>query len=285
MLKEKIKLFITKHNFWIISILLILSVLILIFFVKIENIKVLLQFSKDLSDTEIAVFGTLLGAIVGGVFTLIGTNLVNKKQLKAQTQIKRKNLIYKPLYDELVEIHFEYMAQNPYPNFININKTKCRFPSNSPQYTVWERIKRDTRYLETPMCLKKEMDALYKSIENYLESTADINTTIIKLLNDTLESELGTKCTIQNIGTVISNDVLSDNGENIFNHLCFGLNPPIDTDGSVKIRVSDIFYEKCKENEEIQAIKRKRELWFSQQKRTIDLLTILISFVTTKYEE
>ena len=87
MKREKIKLFIVRYG----TIFLILG--ICAFFAL--SIYLWSKFNiteciSKLSETNFAVLGTLLGAIVGGVFTLIGTNYTNKQHLKAQTQIKKK---------------------------------------------------------------------------------------------------------------------------------------------------------------------------------------------------
>lgn len=68
--------------------------------------------------TAVGIIGTLLGAVIGGFFSLVGSISVNKYQIRAQTQIRRKNLIYTPLYDELVEIHNIILKSNPYPDYI-----------------------------------------------------------------------------------------------------------------------------------------------------------------------
>ena len=281
MRKEKIKLFFAKYSTAITIITIIVGLLIIAYFIKKTDV---LSMFKDISDTEFAVYGTLLGAIVGGVFTLIGTSFVNKQQLKAQTQIKRKNLIYKPLYDELMEIQEDYMKQNPFPNYVAIGKSKTSMPRFSPQYTVWERIKADTRYFEVPESLKKEIKILHKYIEDYLVAISDLNTIIKDILNTTLQTELSTECTIVNIGDVLSGCVLTESNLDIFNHLNDALKPKIEIDDENREKVSNLFYEKCKQNKQIQTIKKARKLWFEQQKRVLELLTTLISFVTIKYE-
>lgn len=281
MFKEKLKLFYAKNS------VLIMSISVLIFLMIVALIAKKTDFLKafeKLSDTEFAVYGTLLGAIVGGVFTLVGTSFVNNQQLKTQTQIKRKNLIYKPLYEELIEIQYDFMVQNPYPEYISIDKNKTSLPKRSPQYTVWERIKADTRYFEVPKSLKDELNILDKTIADYLIEIRDINTTITDILNKILQSELSTQCTIINIGSVLSKQVLTESDIDIFNQLDYALKPNVEVSDEDRKRISKLFYERCKQNEKIQAIKNTRTLWYKQQERTLELLTTLISFVTIKYE-
>ena len=113
MKKYKLKLFVANNSKWIACIvLLIILILMLIIFNKFS----ILDKIKNWDGETIAVAGTLLGAIIGGIFTLIGSIYVNKKQIKAQTNIKKKNLIYKPLYDELMDIENEVLKSNPFPH-------------------------------------------------------------------------------------------------------------------------------------------------------------------------
>ena len=83
MCKEKIKLFLAKNSTLVAIIFLIVAFLI------ISRVN-FLGFFRELSSSEFAVYGTLLGAVVGGFFTLIGTSFMNKQQLKAQIQIKKR---------------------------------------------------------------------------------------------------------------------------------------------------------------------------------------------------
>ena len=89
MWKEKLKLFATNLR---ILIYIVLAAAIAFGAVFVWNKYNLQQVVVDMSDATIAVLGTLLGAIVGGLFTLIGTNYLHRKTLKAQTEIKKINV-------------------------------------------------------------------------------------------------------------------------------------------------------------------------------------------------
>ena len=173
----KFKLFVARYIGWIVGIISIIALGLLIYlFGKFNLIEKISQWEGE----SIAVVGTLLGAIIGGVFTLLGSIYINKKHLKAQTQIKKKNLIYKPLYDELSQIENNILSSNPFPRIVSFNNEEgwrlC------PQYTVWNRIKADTRYLETPKELISEYEKLLEKIQGYLkarENDNEIMTTLI----------------------------------------------------------------------------------------------------------
>jgi hypothetical protein len=83
------------------------------------------------NSSLLGVYGTLLGALIGGTFKLVGSVWVNKRHIKVQTNIKRKKLIYRPLYDEIVVIHNCILEENPFPNYIVFEKrqqTMIRYP-------------------------------------------------------------------------------------------------------------------------------------------------------------
>lgn len=68
------------------------------------------------------VVGTLLGAFIGGVFSLMGSVWVNNKQQKAAQNIKRKNIIYSPLYDELINIQNNILDKILFLGILNLKR-------------------------------------------------------------------------------------------------------------------------------------------------------------------
>ena len=278
--KPKIQLFWAKYGRWIIAgITLLATVAIIFLFYKFNLIEKISSWNGE----TVAVIGTLLGAIIGGVFTLIGSIYVNKKQLKAQTHIKRKNLIYKPLYDELCEIENDVLTANPYPSMIFF-ETLDRASQKFPQYAVWGRIKSDTRYLETPQILIEEVDRLFEKIDNYLKARSNKNEMMTELANNILQEVIGTKCSIINLGDSIIHRALNDAGEEVFKSYKDCLKEKVEVTDEQWKQADDKFYEKCRENEIIINIKSAKQEWDSQQKRVIELLTELIQYVNIKYE-
>ena len=158
---EKIKLFFAKRK-----IIQILVVLLIIGAALYLTIQIYYSHLTGISDTTKGIIGTLLGAVVGGCFTLAGTYSVSKNSQRAQNVIKRKNIIYKPLYDELKEIHSVILEENPFPYHIAFEKGDRTHP-RYPEYTVWGRIQNDSRLFEVPVKLKKYMEELYRTIEEY----------------------------------------------------------------------------------------------------------------------
>ena len=190
------------------------------------------------NSTLVGVIGTLLGAIIGGVFTLIGSLCVGKQQIKAQNQIRRKNIIYKPLYDELFEIHNSILKENPYPLYIDFQKGSQTWLKH-PQFVIWGSIKLDSRYLETPSKIARIMDRLEENVKKYLEQRLSINKVVTKILNDILLREIEVTCTVCNIGDHLLRQVLSDSTFDLFDELGDSLTPRKSVDEERRQRVQE----------------------------------------------
>lgn len=276
----KIKVFFARHR----KIVSMICLAFCITFLTILSMKFnLISRIGGLSGNFVAVGGTLLGAVIGGVFTLIGSVYVNQRQLKAQTHIKRKNLIYKPLYDELCEIQNDILVGNPYPHRIVFWKEEQGWHRN-PQYTVWGRIKSDTRFLETPQCLVEEVELLYQRINEYIKIRSGGTDFLTKIINDIMQETVNAQCKIINIGDSLIGDALKDSGRDIVEYLYYGLKNDGGISDDQREQINKKFYEACKENETIIKIQKAREAWDIQQKKVIELLTDLIQYVNIRYE-
>lgn len=275
---EYIKLYLNKYRKLIFILLLIILATILPF----------AKFNKSiisLNSTEISVIGTLFGAIIGGFFSLSGSIIVTKHQAKAQFYIKRKNLIYRPLYDELVIIHNEILKDNPYPNYISFEnhpQTMLKYP----QYTAWGRIKNDSRYLEVPTILEQQMEQLYRCIELYQKQRSSINQVIQTTANSVLQQYYDENCKISNIGSIISHDILLNKLSNFYNSMmCIGNSS--DCNGHSAETINNVNVEiiaRCNTLPEVQHVRDLYANWINQEKKTINLLKVLIQTINIKYE-
>lgn len=82
-------------------------------------------------------------------FSLLGSIWVNAQQRKEELNRKRAQEIYRPLYDELVNIHKNILKENPYPSLIEF-RTGHQTMKPHPQYAEWRKIELDSRYLQIP---------------------------------------------------------------------------------------------------------------------------------------
>lgn len=276
--KIKIKINLYKYRYLIYLILLVIALLVFI--------KILPYINIPTDATTIGVVGTLLGAIVGGIFTLIGSIYVNNKQLTANFEIKRKNIIYKPLYDELLEVNKIITEENPYPTYIVFEK-RTQTIVRHPQLDAWNRINSDSRILETPKCLKEQYNKLIDSIKEYEKIRSSVNEPINIVLNEELKNKFGTSCSISNIGDVISSEILENRTDKHF--LGFYITNPMNREENLSdIQIAELeqsLYNKCNELQEIKDVRNAYNIWLKEQNKTIELLENLIIEVGIKYEK
>lgn len=236
------------------------------------------------NTTVVGVLGTLLGAIIGGIFSLVGSISVGKHQIKVQTQIRRKNVIYKPLYDELYDIHNHILADNPYPAFIEF-ESRQQTILRHPQFVAWGRIKADSRYLETPKKLAKLLDQLEADVREYLKVREIAGRTIMSVLNDVFEREIEVRCNIIGLDARLLNCVLSDCSFDLFKEIHNLFEPRKELDDEAKQRVQKLFVDECKENQDIIDLVNKRNEWLKTEGNVIELLAAMIRYIVVRYEE
>lgn len=270
MIKYKLKYYISKFKF-ILYILIILGLSILIY--SIIN-------QENPSPT----FSTIVGAIVGGSFSIIATSLAHSKQVKAQLNIKRRNIIYSPLYDELSYNQNLLVNVNPYPTYITFTLGPQTIVPH-PQYSAWGRIKNDTRFLETPKVISIKMDELYLNINNYLNKAQKLTYELQKKYNFVHNKLYGTTCTIQNIGQVILSEVLIGEYFDFYRKSVFSASDEIisEKDKQKKIEFNDIFISEYNKIQEVHQVRSIYKELIEKQQEILVLLGFLIKMVNNNY--
>ena len=156
-----------KYYFSKFKICIYICGVILVLFMFVTLLRQVNLFTRADSQTLLGIIGTLLGAVVGAVFSLLGSIWVNTQQRKEELNRKRAQEIYRPLYDELVNIHRNILNENPYPSIIEF-RVGHQTMIPHPQYVEWQKIKLDSRYLQTPTELKRQMERLFGALDGYL---------------------------------------------------------------------------------------------------------------------
>lgn len=275
--KLKFKIYVYKHR----KILAIIFTFVVIFFlVKIYKSY---NFTKITNNpTTFGVIATLLGAVIGGVFTLLGSIWVNKREQKSIYNLRRKNIIYSPLYDELINIKMNILEKNQYPSYIVFGiRQQTIIPH--PQYSAWDRIKNDTRYLEVPLLLKYQMEKLYDTLREYISIRNSADAEINEIVNKVLVMNGFEPSTIINLGEVLSSDILQGKDVDIFNEIYFSKEKcNISKEEVKKINLQILNF--ANELSSLNNIRRVYTIWMQEQDKAIEILSLLIKEIMQKYE-
>lgn len=275
--KLKFKIYVYKHR----KILAIIFTFVVIFFlVKIYKSY---NFTKITNNpTTFGVIATLLGAVIGGVFTLLGSIWVNKREQKSIYNLRRKNIIYSPLYDELINIKMNILEKNQYPSYIVFGiRQQTIIPH--PQYSAWDRIKNDTRYLEVPLLLKYQMEKLYDTLREYISIRNSADAEIKEIVNKVLVMNGFEPSTIINLGEVLSSDILQGKDVDIFNEIYFSKEKcNISKEEVKKINLQILNF--AHELSSLNNIRRVYTIWMQEQDKAIEILSLLIKEIMQKYE-
>ncbi|MCL2375836.1 MAG: hypothetical protein FWC76_00430 [Defluviitaleaceae bacterium] len=221
------------------------------------------------------VFAALLGAIVGGVFTLLGSTWVQAKQLKHQANMRKKETIYRPLYDELMKIHGHILVKAPFPSHITFNEGA--HPSGPyPQYNVWSEIKLDSRKLEIPENLATQMEELRSNIEEYLKIRHSPVDEVVYILNEIFdENGQPLDRSVRAIVEYLLPSILQNSGEDIYK-LVTQFRKHEEIDEETREKINNAVFHKCNESEQILHVRKKYEKYLETQKEAIDMLEVLI---------
>lgn len=275
--KLKFKIYVYKHR----KILAIIFTFIIIFFlVKIYKSY---NFTKITNNpTTFGVIATLLGAVIGGVFTLLGSIWVNKREQKSIYNLRRKNIIYSPLYDELINIKRNILEKNQYPVYIAFGIGQQTIIPH-PQYSAWDRIKNDTRYLEVPLLLNDQMEKLYDTLREYISIRNSANAEIKEIVNKVLVMNGFEPSTIINLGEVLSSDILQGKDVDIINEIYFSKeNCNISKEKVKKINLQILNF--ANELSSLNNIRRVYTILMQEQDKAIEILSLLIKEIMQKYE-
>lgn len=223
-------------------------------------------------------FSALLGALVGGFFSLAGSIGVAKMQQKSQREILKKNTIYKPLYDELMKNDDILRGENPFPMEVWCD-TNPRTIVESPSFAAWNRIQRDNRLLDVPESIQTQMNDLEKTIERYLRLRRGVGTPVQKICYETLKAQGKETVLFTNIGDMVSDAVLNTDINEVLEYITEYNNKTEDDK-----KIAQEIYNACLETEDIRKIKELQKKWRDMQNGILDELAMRIKYISMKYE-
>ncbi|WP_329750801.1 hypothetical protein [Clostridium fessum] len=244
---------------------------LLVFAVLLRKVN---PFTRADSQTLLGIIGTLLGAVVGAVFTLLGSIWVNTQQKKEEWNRKRAREIYRPLYDELVNIHRNILKENPYPVLIEFRAGHQTIKPH-PQYVEWRKIELDSRYLQVPMELKKQMERLFEAVDDYLIKRETASDEVKRILDSVLEEFKLPLCRLENFGSVVLGEVMSGKEQGVYKDSIYFMEE--DTpDESVIEKVNARFYEIADGSTVLEKMKEIYHVWMREEEAAIKMLELLI---------
>ena len=227
-------------------------------------------------------FVTLLGQV--NLFTradsqtllgIIGTSIwVNAQQRKEELNRKRAQEIYRPLYDELVNIHKNILKENPYPSLIKF-RTGHQTMKPHPQYAEWRKIELDSRYLQIPAELKRQMERLFGALAGYLTKRKGASDEVKRILDSVLEEFKLPPCRIENFGSVVLGDVMSGKRKGIYGESMYFMEEDVPDEAVIK-KVNERFYEMADESIILKDMKDVYNGWMREEEMAIKILELLI---------
>ncbi|MBP5407159.1 hypothetical protein J6Z19_08455 [bacterium] len=237
------------------SLIIICTVIFAIFYD--DDIRI---FYCNNQGAIISTFGAIVGAIVGGLLSLGGSLIISDYEQKKANAIRRKNEIYKPLYEELQASH-ERLTSNPYPTFIAFKEIQQNETSRCPQYIEWEKVKHDIRFFEVPQDLKNAMEDLHNDIKIY-EQQRDLAASILSRIYE----EETRNYTICDIDSLLPGVLLDECPLSITSNLW------------EQIKRANI-------EPDLNKCKKARSDWYMAEKNALKLLDKLIKGIVDKYEK
>ena len=111
-----------------------------------------------------------------------------------------------------------------------------------PQYVEWQKIKLDSRYLQTPTELKRQMERLFGALDGYLTKRKGASDEVKRILDSVLEEFKLPPCRIENFGSVVLGDVMSGKRKGIYGESMYFMEEDVPDEAVIK-KVNERFYE------------------------------------------
>lgn len=147
-----------------------------------------------------AIFG-LIGVIVGALITYAFNKMINREERISRVAIQRKNLIYAPIYKELLRLN-EYIkekARSCYINIISDEKYRDYWEEHyyhdgkrrkSGFFIVWSGMKKDVRKDYIPVKIQESLEKINKKLNAYIKNKNKINSDFKIAFNNSKINEI-----------------------------------------------------------------------------------------------
>jgi hypothetical protein len=167
-------------------------IILAIYLTLISGNQLPILFPSLVNYTNEPVIQTLLGAVVGAVIALYGSIYVSRREIRTQAVINKRDDVYIPIYDELLELRKDLADRYCLNDILTDDKWKN---PQLPKFIIWSYIKQDSRNLQTPVMLRKELDKFVRIIEKYNRAKDEIRNSknVEDVIHKIVVSNLGEK--------------------------------------------------------------------------------------------
>jgi hypothetical protein len=126
----------------------------------------------------------LVGVLIGGTISGLTSYYLHLEQLKADALLMKRETVYKPLYEALVEFKNQ-VTHIPYSWPINVEVGENY---GETTFTLWNQFKQEANYLETSKWLARALDKFILDIRQYNKdcwsASKMLEEKLIKLMKD-----------------------------------------------------------------------------------------------------
>lgn len=148
------------------------------------------------------------------------------------------------------------------------------------EFSAWERIKLDRRYLEVPNELIQQMKLFQETVEQYLSALEDTALEVETIIKEVFEENGEPLQTYGGMAKSVVPSIMADENGNLYDLICFEKSKP-----EIAKKIDAEIRKKVKENPKAKKLEEAYNSWESVHEQTIEFLGLMIQQVLTKYEE
>ena len=142
--------------------LLNISIWVFLFGALVWGLDKIIPFIKYITDPAIAtLIGAVVGSLVGGLFAYVGAVDVHNRELEATGALKRRDDIYRPLYDELLNLRRGFQF-DPFDDIFTKTFSLEHLPFS--ESSTWLAHYQEANLSQIPIDLAKAMNELTRLI-------------------------------------------------------------------------------------------------------------------------
>lgn len=232
---------------------------------------------------------TLVAALLGGALAFYGSVYVQKSELRSNASIRRRDEIYKPLYNELLQMQsnlIEFPCPSGFKLFENMGY------HNDPKFLEWNKFKKDYRVLQVPKIINSTLEELIILFtdysKNYNKAIADpkVESAIRKIITSNSIKNFSQRRDLthhylpcnQNLSKIIN--MLNSDLSEIENNRQI----PVKTNDEIQLIAQTIYIE-CSKVSSVKELQNIRRVVDSRIQELVKALEKIINYINEKYDQ